>query len=155
MNMPFDSFHIDSAEYDFYMSLPEDEKLLFLYDLICTDYYDTEINEISDLPAFDKESFSNDINSNSYREVISKVLDQAVDYNSQVNVIFINELVVFNSYSKKYMAYAILDMSMEGVILDKLHLPENLVPVFKKQEYCEVYKVLDIANPILPKDNVQ
>lgn len=155
MNMPFDSFHIDSAEYDFYMSLPEDEKLLFLHDLICTDYYDTDINEISNIPSFDNDSFSNDINSNSYREVISKVLDQAVDYDSQVNVIFINELVVFNSYSKKYMAYAILDMSMEGVILDKLNLPENLIPVFKKQEYCEVYKVLDIANPILPKNNAQ
>jgi len=154
MNMPFDSFHIDSSEYDFYMSLPEDEKLLFLHDLICTDYYDTEITEISDMPTFDKDSFSADINSHSYREVISKVLDQAVDYDSQVNVIFINELVVFNSYSKRYMAYAILDMSLEGVILDKMTIPENLISVFKKQEYCEVYKVLDITNPIIPKDNV-
>jgi hypothetical protein len=151
MNMPFDSFHIDSSEYDFYMSLPEDEKLLFLYDLICTDYYDSEI---SDFPSIGQESFSTNINSNSYREVISKVLDQAIDYNSQVNVIFINELVIFNSYSRKYMAYAILDMSLEGVILDKISIPENLISVFKKQEYCEVYKVLDIANPIVPKDNV-
>jgi hypothetical protein len=150
--MPFDSFHIDNTEYDFYMSLPEDEKLLFLYDLICTDYYDSEIDD--HIPAFDKESFSADINSNSYREIISKVLNQAIDYNSIVNVIFINELVVFNSSSRKNMFYAVLDMSFDGVVLDKVDLPENLEYIFKKQEYCAVYKVLDIANPILPKSNV-
>jgi hypothetical protein len=52
------------------------------------------------------------------------------------------------------MFYAVLDMSFDGVVLDKVDLPENLEYIFKKQEYCAVYKVLDIANPILPKSNV-
>ena len=151
--MPFDSFHIDISEYDFYMSLPADEKLLFLHDLICTDYYDSDIDE-DHIPTFDRDSFSNDINSNSYREIISKVLDQAIDYNSIVNIIFINELVVFNSNSKKNMFYAVLELSFDGVILDKCDIPGNLEHIFKKQEYWAVYKVLEIANPILPKSNV-
>jgi len=152
MNMPFDSFHIDISEYDFYMSLPADEKLMFLHDLICTDYYDPEIAD--HVSPYDKESFSADINNISYREIISKVLDQAIDYDSMVNVIFINELVIFNSNSKKSMFYAVLELSFDGVVLDKVDLPENLEYIFKKQEYWAVYKVLDIANPILPKSNV-
>lgn len=152
MNMPFDSFHIDISEYDFYMSLPADEKLLFLHDLICTDYYDPEIADY--VSPYDKESFSADINNISYREIISKVLDQAIDYDSMVNVIFINELVVFNSNSKKNMFYAVLELSFDGVILDKCDIPGNLEHIFKKQEYWAVYKVLEIANPILPKSNV-
>ena len=146
MNMTFDSFYVDSSDFDFYMSLPEDEKLLFLYDFICTDFY-TE----NDSPEFINNHFSDDINSNSFRNVISTVLDKAIDYDSHVNVIFINELVVFNSHSKRNLAYAILDMSFEGVLLSKIDVPENLIHVFKKQEYFEVYKVLEIIDPILTK----
>ena len=94
--------------------------------------------------------FSSDINSNSFRAVISSVLDKAVDFNSHVNVIFINEIVVFNSDSKRNLSYAILDMAFDGVCLKKGDIPENLIDVFKKQDYCEVYKVLEIADSIIP-----
>lgn len=149
MNMAFDEFFVDSSDFNFYLSLPADERLLFLYDLICTNYYTEE--EI-DLPTqFDPENFSTDINKHTYREVISTVLNKAVDLNAYVNVIFINELVVFNSNSKKNLSYAILDMAFDGVFLDKIDIPENLIDVFKKQDYCEVYKVIEISEPILPK----
>jgi len=147
--MIFDNFHIGSSEYDFYKSLPADEKLLFIYDLICTNYYTEDAH--NDIESFTDTEYSDNINSNSYRTIISDVLDRAVDLDSRVNIIFINDLVVFNSLSKRYMSYAILDMSFDGVILDKIEIPENLESVFKKQTYCEVYKVLDITNPILPK----
>ena len=147
--MPFNKYYIGSSDYDFYKSLPEDEKLLFLHDLICTDYYNNgtalDLNYIYK----DEEDYSpEDINSNSYRKVISEVLDHAIDPESQVNVIFINELVVFNSDSIKNMSYAILDLAFDGVILKKIELPENIEYVFKKQDYCQVFKVLDISNPI-------
>jgi len=148
MNMTFDSFYVDSSDFDFYMSLPEDEKLLFLYDLICSDYYEEQEIEASQFTA---DNFSNDINTNSFRNVISAVLDKAIDYNSYVNVIFINEIVVFNSPSKRNLSYAILDMAFDGVFLKKLDVPDNLIDVFKKQAYCEVFKVLDISDPIIPK----
>lgn len=149
MNMAFDSFYVDSSDFNFYLSLPEDERLLFLYDLICTDYYNEE--EINVTEQFDVENFSSNINSHSYRDIISSVLNKAVDLQAHVNVIFINELVVFNSDSKRNLAYAILDMAFDGVFLDKIDIPENLVEVFKKQDYCEVYKVIEISEPILPK----
>ena len=147
--MAFDSFYVDSSDFNFYLSLPEDERLLFLYDLICTDYYNEE--EINVTEQFDVENFSSNINSHSYRDIISSVLNKAVDLQAHVNVIFINELVVFNSDSKRNLAYAILDMAFDGVFLDKIDIPENLVEVFKKQDYCEVYKVIEISEPILPK----
>jgi len=149
MNMAFDSFYVDSSDFNFYLSLPEDERLLFLYDLICTDYYNEE--EINVTEQFDVDNFSDNINSHSYRDIISSVLNKAVDLQAHVNVIFINELVVFNSDSKRNLAYAILDMAFDGVFLDKIDIPENLVEVFKKQDYCEVYKVIEISEPILPK----
>jgi len=149
MNMAFDSFYVDSSDFNFYLSLPEDERLLFLYDLICTDSYNEE--EINVTEQFDVDNFSDNINSHSYRDIISSVLNKAVDLQAHVNVIFINELVVFNSDSKRNLAYAILDMAFDGVFLDKIDIPENLVEVFKKQDYCEVYKVIEISEPILPK----
>ena len=150
MNMTFDNFFVDSSDYNFYLSLPEDEKLLFLYDLICTDYYN-EVEEIHYPEELDTSDFSTVINSSSYRDVISAVLSKAVDLNAHVNVIFINELVVFNSDSKRNLSYALLDMAFDGVFLDKIEIPENLIAVFKKQEYYEVYKVIEIADSILPK----
>lgn len=152
MNMPFESYYIGSSDFDFYMSLPEDEKLLFLHDLICSDYY--ELGSIDDFNFPNKDNISGDIDNSTYQTLVSSVLDQAIDYKSQVNVIFINELVVFNSYSKKLMSYAVLDMSFDGVILSKVDVPKNVEFVFKKQDYYEVYKVLDITNPILPKTDV-
>lgn len=148
--MPFNKYYIGSSDYDFYKSLPEEEKLLFLHDLICTDYYNN--GTAVDLNYIYKDSeyeYSDDINSNSYRTLISEVLDQAIDRDSQVNVIFINELVVFNSNSIKNMSYAILDLAFDGVILKKMDVPENIEYIFKKQEYCQVFKVLEVSNPIL------
>ena len=149
MNMAFDEFFVDSSDFNFYLSLPEDERLLFLYDLICTDYYNEE--EVHYPNEINSEDFSTNINSRSYRDVVSAVLNKAVDLNAHVNVIFINELVVFNSDSKRNLAYAILDMAFDGVFLDKIDVPENLIECFKKQEYFEVYKVLEITEPILPR----
>lgn len=149
MNMAFDEFFVDSSDFNFYLSLPEDERLLFLYDLICTDYYNEE--EVHYPNEIDSEDLSSNINSRSYRDVVSAVLNKAVDLNAHVNVIFINELVVFNSDSKRNLSYAILDMAFDGVFLDKIDVPENLIECFKKQEYFEVYKVLEITEPILPR----
>lgn len=148
--MPFNQYYIGTSDYDFYKSLPADEKLLFLHDLICTDYYNNGTAvDLNYIYKEDDYSYSEDINSNSYRKLISDVLDHAIDPDSQVNVIFINELVVFNSDSIKNMSYAILDLAFDGVVLKKMEVPENIEYVFKKQEYCQVFKVLDISNPIL------
>lgn len=150
MNMAFEDFFVDSSDFNFYLSLPEDERLLFLYDLICTDYYTEEEIHYPE-EQFNADNFSTDINKHNYREIISAVLNKAVDLDAHVNVIFINELVVFNSDSKRNLSYAILDMAFDGVFLDKINVPENLIEYFKKQEYFEVYKVLEITEPILPK----
>lgn len=149
MNMAFEDFFVDSSDFNFYLSLPEDERLLFLYDLICTEYYTEEVHYPEE--QFNTENFSSDINSHTYRDVISSVLTKAVDLDAHVNVIFINELVVFNSDSKRNLSYAILDMAFDGVFLSKIDIPENLINVFKKQEYCEVYKVIEITESIIPK----
>jgi hypothetical protein len=37
--MNFSDYIIDESDYEFFVSLPQDEKLLFLYDLICEDVY--------------------------------------------------------------------------------------------------------------------
>lgn len=145
MNMAFEDKFVNSSDFNFYLSLPEDEKLLFVHDLICTDYYTEDELDFSD------ENFSTDINKHSYRNVISAVLNKAVDLDVHVNIIFINELVIFNSDSKRNLSYAILDMAFDGVFLDKIDVPENLIECFKKQKYFEVYKVLEITEPILPK----
>ena len=37
--MNFSDYIIDESDYEFFESLPQDEKLLFLYDLICVEAY--------------------------------------------------------------------------------------------------------------------
>ena len=146
--MTFEDFFIDSSDFNFYLSLPDNERLLFLYDLICTDYYTDNEKDITP-DHFDGVDFSTNINSTSYRDIISSVLDKAIDLRSNVNVIFINGLVIFNSESKKNLSYAILDMVFDGVLLDQINMPENLMDIFKRQTYCEIYSILEITDPLI------
>ena len=37
--MNFNEYIIDKSDYEFFDSLPKDEKIIFLYDLICEDFY--------------------------------------------------------------------------------------------------------------------
>jgi len=153
MYMPFESYYISDSDFGFYKSLPDDEKLIFLHDLICSDYYQkgSDLADTYDISEYSAED-QNNIDSDYYRKIISTVLDQAIDYDSQVNIIFINEIVVFNSYSKRYMSYAILDLSFDGVLLEKLEVPKHIEYVFKKQDHYQVFKVIDVVTPILPKN---
>ena len=146
--MTFDNFFIDSSDFNFYLSLPEDERLLFLYDLICTDYYTEEKVNITE--QFEVTDFSTNNINPSYKEIISSVIDKAIDLTSNVNVIFINGLVIFNSESKKNLSYAILDIAFEGVFLDKIDITEHLINIFKRQTYCEVYTILEVTDPLIP-----
>ena len=53
--MNFNEYIIDQEDYDFFASLPKDEKILFLYDLICVDAYGvgSEEPEYEDHPDFE------------------------------------------------------------------------------------------------------
>lgn len=141
MIMSFNNYYIDNGDYKFFSSLPEDEKIYFLYDLVCTNFYGA--GSITDLYGVVPNTM--DINAESTRVVISSILDQSIDKEARVNVIFLNDLIVFNSESKQFLNYALIDLAFDGVFLKKLNVPENIEDTFKKQSHYEVYKILGVS----------
>lgn len=139
--MSFNNYYIDNEDYNFFASLPEDERIFFLYDLVCTNFYGA--GSITDLDGVAPGTM--DMNSESYRVVISTILDQSIDKDARVNVIFLNDIVVFNSESKHFLNYALIDLAFDGVFLKKLSVPENIEDTFKKQSYYEVYQVIGVS----------
>ena len=131
MGIAMDSkLKISKEDYKFFSSLPTSEKLMFLYDMVCTDYY----QEIEQQP---------NIIEHWHKLVSSTILND-----TDSNVLVINKLIVVNSDSYSFLHKTVSDMFEMGYILRSLPLEGLSRYVFHQQKYCKVYYLVGITDSI-------
>ena len=136
--MNFNEYIIDQDDYEFFDSLPKDEKILFLYDLICDDIYGIgSINSIL-------EDTTQDLNepTKNIKDDLPEVVAKSINEFSKVNILVIDNNIILNSDSKKYINEVIHDMINDGCILSKYVLSKKSLLIFKQQKYCQAYSII-------------
>lgn len=136
--MNFNEYIIDQDDYEFFDSLPKDEKILFLYDLICDDIYGIgSINSI-------QEDTTQDLNepTKNIKDELPEVVAKSINEFSKVNILVIDNNIILNSDSKKYINEVIHDMINDGCILSKYVLSKKSLLIFKQQKYCQAYSII-------------
>jgi hypothetical protein len=135
--MNFNEYIIDQDDYDFFASLPKDEKILFLYDLICVDAYGvgSEDPEFEDHP-----DFETDIEH--FKDRLSSIITGSINPEAKVNVLIVNNKIILNSNSLELLNEAITEMFMDGCVMVKYKLADAALKIFKQQEYCKAFTLL-------------
>lgn len=135
--MNFNEYIIDQDDYDFFVSLPKDEKILFLYDLICEDAYGVGSEE----PEIDEAtSFETDIEH--FKDRLASIVTGSINPDAKVNVLIINGRIILNSNSKEFLNEAITEMFMDGCVLVAYKFSDAVLNIFKQQEYCRAFTLL-------------
>ena len=133
--MNFNEYIIDQDDYEFFDSLPKDEKILFLYDLICEDVYGVGSTDITqeDTP---QDSIA------PTKDELPEIVSKSINEFSKVNILVIDNNIILNSDSKKYINEVIHDMINDGCILSKYILSKRSLLIFKQQKYCQAYSII-------------
>ncbi len=142
--MNFKDYIIGESDFEFYESLPEDERILFLYDLICDEAYGPGSMEPPTLlSAADIKDLVND-----FTNKIGALMSASIKDDVKVNIIFINNTIIFNSNNLKDLKEAVMDMMLDGYILSKFKMTPQSEEVFHKQDYCFMYTIIGQTNEI-------
>jgi hypothetical protein len=146
--MNFNDFIIDQEDYDFFQSLPKDEKLLFIYDLICEEAFGSgsvviesgaSIKPIINDFAFELENF---------KDHLTKIVEKSINPEAKVNVLVVNDKIILNSNSEIFLNDAIHDMFMDGCIMVTYKMSDSTLQIFKKLSYCKAFILAGRNNPI-------
>lgn len=130
--MNFKDYIIDEEDYKFFSTLPKDEKLLFIYDLICDEYYGAGSTEISLNPISLEELDSR------FQSIVSGNTNKNVD----VNILILNNKLIVNSNSEELLYKTVKDMILDGMILSKYSMNERSTFIFQQQKFCKIYTIL-------------
>lgn len=122
----------DDIEYDFFKSLPSNDKLLYMYDLYCGDYDDDEYNDYDDVDsAIDKDKVFN------INELIMEFEDIPIILTSENK----NEIHILSSNIESVRVIS-SKLAMNGIILEK-----NSEQILNSK--CKVtYRIINITQPI-------
>jgi len=134
--MDFEQYNIDADDYEFFSSLPNDEKILFIYDLICDSYYGIG----------SAQSFSADIES--FDDYVHSMISDNIDHSAPANIIFINSFVIINSNTKKNLNTAIQALVTDGLMLRTYKISEKTKKALKHQKFFRVFEITDRNNKI-------
>ena len=109
-----------------------------LYDLICDDIYG--IGPINSIP----EDNTQDLNepTKNIKDELPEVVAKSINEFSKVNILVIDNNIILNSDSKKYINEVIHDMINDGCILSKYVLSKRSLLIFKQQKYCQAYSII-------------
>jgi hypothetical protein len=149
--MDFKDYVINEEDFDFFKSLPEDEKLLFIYDLICIDAYgigstESEDEIVIDITLDKAEAFKDFIEQ--FEIKMRSFIASTINLNVDCNLVFINNSVVINSNNKKEITDSVKDLYMEGYLLKELKMTEKMSLVFHHQKYCKMYEIIGYEESI-------
>ncbi len=134
--MNFDDYIIDEEDYKFFNTLPNDEKLLFMYDLICENFYSSGSIELGHVD-MEEPDIDDELDSK-YHFIIAANINANVD----VNILIINNKIILNSNSEELLNNTIKDLILDGLVLSKYTMSDRAVYIFQHQKYCKVYKLL-------------
>jgi len=147
-NMNFNEYKIDESDYEFFGSLPKDEKILFLYDLICEDFYglgslEQVPSSVTSFKLGDFDTFLKEFESKLYQ-----IVKATIQSDSEANILFINDKVIINSESDNGLTDAVLDLMLDGYVLVEQQLSIKQLSIFHQQRYCKVFNIIGFVNTI-------
>jgi hypothetical protein len=142
--MNFSDYIISESDYKFFDSLPKDEKLLFLFDLICEDVYGagSEEEDEYDTPEIEKDLSKFDNIVDALKSKLQDIVSASISEKAPVNMLILNEKMVLNSNSLALIKDTVNQMLLTGYILSEDTLTEKQAIVFHQQKYCKVYTIL-------------
>ena len=147
--MNFKKFKINSDDFSFYESLPDTERILFLYDLICEGAYGDgslsidEPTQPSHETKFDLDSF---IDEN--EEKLSMLFEIKIDERKKCNLVFLHDLAIINTNKKKEILNTANDLASKGFLIVKLPMTLQWKRIFHKQKYCAVYRIIGLTQQV-------
>ena len=148
--MNFNDYIIDESDYNFFHSLPEDEKILFLHDLICENAYGNGSLEfpiyINDVDEEEEDVHDYSELVNDFKNKLSAVIDASIQEDVPANVLFVNDKVIINSNSITFLYDALNSLFMRGYILSPYDMSETQSSVFHKQRYCKAYQIQGVTS---------
>lgn len=147
--MNFSDYIIDEEDYKFFDTLPKDEKLLFLYDLICEDAFGP--GSVEPLPPSAALSTSMSLldKVSEFEDKLYNIISANINETAKVNLLIINDTIVINSNSEDFLKEAVSEMLEDGVILTNVPLTPKTTPFFHQQKYCKMYVVLGKVSNII------
>jgi len=152
--MNFKDYIISESDYSFFDSLPEDEKLLFMYDLICEESYGTGSDTLEEPNAkYDTAEIKSDLNKfdtivDTFKNKLQTIIASSISEKAPVNMMFLNDKLIINSKSLALIADTVNQMILTGYLLSEQILTKPQRKVFHQQKYCKVYTMLGKVNRI-------
>ena len=146
--MNFNEYIIDESDYEFFGSLPKDEKILFLYDLICEDFYGSGSIELEPPSTIQFELGNFDMFLQEFEAKLYRIVAATIRSEFKANVLFINDRVIINSESEDKLNDAVLDLMLEGYMIQEQQLTTKQLSIFHQQRYCKVFKIIGTGNKI-------
>lgn len=146
--MNFNDYIISESDYSFFDSLPEDEKLLFMYDLICEESYGAGSDTLEEPNAkYDTAEIKSDLDKfdtivDTFKSKLQTIIEASISEKAPVNMIFLNDKLIINSESLALIADTVNQMILTGYLLSEQILTKPQRKVFHQQKYCKVYTML-------------
>lgn len=137
--MHFEDFFINDEDWEFFEELPSDEQILFVYDLVCEEFYGA--GSVS-------EEEKGRIEVDNFEDFLDKISDKLVNRFADVSILQINNNLIFNSEDKKLLNQHVLEYFLEGYILEKIDMSKQITFLFHKLRYCEMYRIVGKTNQI-------
>jgi len=146
--MNFKDYIISESDYSFFDSLPEDEKLLFMYDLICEESYGVGSDTLEEPNSkYDTAEIKSDLDKfdtivDTFKSKLQTIVAASISEKAPVNMIFLNDKLIINSESLALIMDTVNQMILTGYLLSEQILTKPQRKVFHQQKYCKVYTML-------------
>jgi hypothetical protein len=139
--------HLEEVDYEFFKSLISPEKIWFLYDLLCGDYFEEEPEEIDDddleVTTINKSSLPSDP-----KERIRYLVEKSLEDGVMVSTIAIQDKFILNSDSKGLLTEQIRNLFSLGYVLQRQRLTDLQTEIFKHKKHFAVMQIVGKANYI-------
>lgn len=142
--MNFNDYLISESDYKFFKSLAKDEKLLFIYDLICEESYGpgSEDEEEYNTPEIETDLAVFDNIAEILKSKLHDIITASISDKAPVNMLILNDKMILNSDSIALIQDTVNQMLLTGYILSEQELSEKQSNLFHQQKYCKVYTIL-------------
>ena len=131
--MDFEDFFINDEDWEFYRELPNDEQILFVYDLVCEEFYGKGSVDEEEKGQIEVENF---------QEFLDKLSDKLINRFADISILQLNNNLVINSENKQLLYDAVLDYFKNGYILERIDMSQQVTVLFHKMRYCEMYRII-------------
>ena len=141
--MDYNDIEFDESDYEFFTSLGTEEKLLFLFDLLCTNFYEEFPESDVVVPATYEEL------TGPLQDTVVGAIDYAFSREADVNIVFVNDFIVINSDDEKKLKLSAREIFMRGFIISEMKIPKKERDLFQRSAYCRVYSIIGRNDPLI------